>query len=121
MPTFGEIIRNRRKELDITQEELAAMLGYTSSTTISRIESGSRDVPQKQIVKIARALRLDPATLITMQMPEETDEDRLIQEYIRDTNIRRLVLCAGGIMPKEERDKFIEAFLKTLEIMNRRQ
>lgn len=67
MPTFGEIIRNRRKELDLTQAELAAKLGYRSSTTISRIEDGSRDVPQRQVLRIARALEMDPADLITLQ------------------------------------------------------
>ena len=85
MPTFGEIVKHRREELQLTQQELAEKLGYSSSTTISRIENGSRDGPQKQVAKIAQALDMDPASLITLQI-----ESVPKQESIEEAKMRRL-------------------------------
>lgn len=120
MPTFGEIIRQRRKELGWTQDDLAKKLGYKSRTTISRIEDGSRDVPQKQTAKIAKALMMDPVDFITLQMGMKSEEDLLIESYLEVESIKKLVLCAGGIMPEEDRDKFIEAFLNASEVLKKR-
>lgn len=60
MTTIGERIKTRRKELKMSQQELALLLGYKSSTSIARIESGNRELPQKKIEKIAEALHTTP-------------------------------------------------------------
>ena len=44
MEHIGEIIKQRRKKLGLTQDQLARKLGYTDRSTISRIESGNNDV-----------------------------------------------------------------------------
>ena len=93
MPTFGEIIRSRRIELGMTQEELAHKLGYRSRTTISRIEDGSRDVPQKSVRHIAQALDMDPAALITQQVSSEDNMTQRIRD-IRDERMMRLLAYA---------------------------
>ena len=64
MSKFGENIRKKRIELGITQEELATRMGYTNKSTITKIEQGSRDVPQNKIVKFAEALGTTPAVLM---------------------------------------------------------
>lgn len=43
-------IKNRRKELGMTQSELAKKLGYTDKSMISKIENGSIDLPQSKII-----------------------------------------------------------------------
>ena len=47
MVTVGEKIRLRREELGMSQEELAAKMGYSNRSTIARIESGGNNVNQK--------------------------------------------------------------------------
>ena len=64
MTKFGERIRKKRIELGITQEELATRMGYTSKSTITKIEQGIRDVPQNKIAKFAEALETTPAVLM---------------------------------------------------------
>ena len=64
MSNFGERIRKMRMELGITQEELATRMGYVSKSTITRIEQGTRDIPQNKIVKFAEALNTTPAVLM---------------------------------------------------------
>ncbi|MBO5589631.1 MAG: helix-turn-helix transcriptional regulator [Acidaminococcaceae bacterium] len=55
-----ENIRARRIALKMTQQELAAKLGYKSTSTIAKIESGENDIPQSKIVAFARALETTP-------------------------------------------------------------
>lgn len=53
---FGERVRQRRIQLGMSQEELAKKLGYTSRSTINKIENGTNDVGQTKVVDFAKAL-----------------------------------------------------------------
>ncbi|TKG95032.1 XRE family transcriptional regulator [Puteibacter caeruleilacunae] len=53
---FGEIIKNRRKELKMSQDELAQLVGK-KRPYISRIENGE-DIRLSNLVLIAKALNL---------------------------------------------------------------
>lgn len=58
-------IRNRRKELRMTQKELADKCGYTDHTTINKMENGQVDVTFGRLQKIADALQTTVVDLIT--------------------------------------------------------
>lgn len=62
--TIGEIIKNRRIELGMTQEQLAEKLGYKSKSTINKVEMGINDVAQRKIPKYANALSTTPEYLM---------------------------------------------------------
>lgn len=64
MTNIGKNILNRRKELNLTQEELANRMGYKSKSTINKIETGINDIPQSKIVKFAEVLQTTPAHLM---------------------------------------------------------
>ena len=57
-------IKARRKELGLSQDDLAARLGYKSKTSISKIEKGYNDIPQSKIVEFAKALNTTPGKLM---------------------------------------------------------
>ena len=76
-------IRNRRKELGMSQEELAKKVGYTSRSTIARIENGEIDLSRSKIVAIAKALKTTPAELMGL---EGTLEEDLAKEYSFDAD-----------------------------------
>lgn len=61
---IGKRIKNLRKDLNITQEELARMTGFETKGAISKIENGHRDINQSQIVKFANALQTTPSYLM---------------------------------------------------------
>lgn len=61
---IGINIRNRRKELNMTQEQLADKMGYKSKSSINKIEIGENDIPQSKIVRFAEALHTTPAYLM---------------------------------------------------------
>jgi len=70
-------IRARRKELKMSQEELAAAIGYTDRSVISRLEKGEIDLPQSKISIFAKALDTTPEWLMgwsNLSVPEHHAE-----------------------------------------------
>lgn len=61
---IGEKIRERRIELNMTQEELAKAMNYKSKTTINKIEMGINDIPLSKVEAFAKALHTTPAHLM---------------------------------------------------------
>lgn len=54
---YGEILRDRRKELKLTQQELADRIGKERSY-IARIEKGETDIQLSNFLRITMALGL---------------------------------------------------------------
>lgn len=54
----GEILRDRRKELKKTQQELAEKVG-TARSYIARVEKGETDIQISSFFRIARALGIE--------------------------------------------------------------
>ncbi len=50
-------IATRREELNMKQSDLARVLGYTSRSTVSRVENGTLPLPVRSIHKWAVALQ----------------------------------------------------------------
>lgn len=67
MSTIGNNILRKRKELGMTQEELADRMGYKSKSSINKIELGINDVPRSKIEKFAEVLGTTPARLMGLQ------------------------------------------------------
>lgn len=59
---FGIILKEKRKEKGLTQEELADLAGI-HRTYVAGIEGGYRNPSLKNIIRIAKALKLAPKTL----------------------------------------------------------
>ena len=57
-------IRKRRKEIGMTQKELADKCGYTDHTTINKIENGKVDITFDRLKQIAMALDTSVIALI---------------------------------------------------------
>ena len=52
----GDNIKKRRFELNLSQQELADLMGYKSRSTIAKIESGENDINQQKLRKFAQVL-----------------------------------------------------------------
>lgn len=73
MANVGQNIAAARKRAGMTQEELAARVGYKTKSAINKIEMGIRDLPQKKIAAFADALGVTPGHL--MGWDEKPAED----------------------------------------------
>lgn len=62
--TQAELIRERRRELGFSQKKLADAIGYSSSQFISNMERGVAGIPEKDLVKFSKRLKLDRRKLL---------------------------------------------------------
>lgn len=65
---LGERIRQRRTELDLSQEDLAERSNLHRNY-IGGVERGERNISLINILKIAKALELDPSELVENLTP----------------------------------------------------
>lgn len=61
--TFGQTLRNARRQACVSQDDLAQRSGVDRSA-ISNYERGRREPNLRTIVKLARALDMAPASLL---------------------------------------------------------
>lgn len=61
---IGDKIKARRLEMGMSQQELAEAMGYTSKSTINKIELGKNDVTQSKVIKFANVLKTTPGYLM---------------------------------------------------------
>lgn len=65
---FGQIIRERRRQLDLTQEEVAHRI-KTSTPYVGHLESGKRHPSDKILTRLAEVLGLDRRELFFLANP----------------------------------------------------
>lgn len=82
--TVGERIKQRRLELNLSQEELAKKVGYKSRSSINKIEL-ARDLPLRKVELMAKALDTTPGYLMGWEDPIEPEGDRkeALNEYAK--------------------------------------
>lgn len=80
MSSIGSKIKQRREELGMTQTDLALKLGYTSKSTINKIETGINDITQSKIIKFANALDVSVSYLMGWNNDIETF-DHFLNDY----------------------------------------
>jgi transcriptional regulator with XRE-family HTH domain len=66
--SFGTIIRDRRRQLDLTQEEVARRI-KTSTPYVGHLESGKRHPSDKIVTRLAEVLGLDRREMFFLANP----------------------------------------------------
>lgn len=77
-----ERIKERRKALGISQQELAELTGYTDRSSIAKIEKGEVDLPQSRILAFAQALNTTTTDL--MGDDGKADFEQKIKAVLKD-------------------------------------
>lgn len=88
--TLGERIKELRLKADLTQEELAKEIGYSTKASISKIENDALDINQSTIVALARALNTTPSAL--MGWTDDTPSEKSNISYIIKDDIYSIPL-----------------------------
>ena len=102
--TIGERIKIRRQELNMSQEELAAKIGYKDRSTVSYIEKNGENLPLPKVKEIASALNTTPSYLMGW-------EDELQEAF---DNPDRRVLFSLSEKATDQQVKVAIQFMKTL-------
>jgi len=81
----GRILRARREQLQLTQNEVAEAVGL-SRTSVTNIESGRQALLLHQLQRFALILRLDPRDVLsqTYGMPVASDRQRDLPREVSD-------------------------------------
>lgn len=64
MSIIGSNIRKRRLEMEYSQDQLAKLVGYSSRSSVNKIELGLTDITQTKIEAFAKALNTTPTALM---------------------------------------------------------
>lgn len=106
MESLGKRIADRRKQLNLSQEEVAFRIGSTQNQ-ISRYERGLNEPTAKVIVRFAEALETTPNELLGIQTPPPPEPDPQFNELEMD-----VINMLRSVDPKE-RLKYV-LILRTL-------
>ncbi len=103
---FGQVIRDRRRQLDLTQEEVAHRI-KTSTPYIGHLESGKRHPSDKIVTRLAEALGLGCRELFFLANPRahallgpetESAADSAWEDFKKNEQLRRVHNIAGDEM-----------------------
>lgn len=74
MLTIAQLVKKRRMELNLTQKELAKLLGYRVPQFVSNLERGTCDIPKNKLKRLCRVLMLDQSTVYNILLAEKARE-----------------------------------------------
>ncbi len=95
---FGQIIRERRRQLDLTQEEVAHRI-KTSTPYVGHLESGKRHPSDKIVTRLAEVLGLDRRDLFFLANPRaqallspesESSPESAWEDFKKNEQVRRI-------------------------------
>lgn len=104
--SFGNVLRERRRQLDLTQEEVAHRI-KTSTPYIGHLESGKRHPSDKIVTRLAEVLGLGRRELFFLANPRaqailspepETDSNSAWEDFRKDDQLRRIHNISGDEM-----------------------
>lgn len=72
---IGERIKKKREELGMSQDELAKKVGYTSRSSVAKVETNANGMVQSKLIAFAKALETTPAYLMGWEdeLPSDTE------------------------------------------------
>lgn len=101
---IGSNIKARRQELQMTQRDLAAKLGYSNHSTVARVEAGKVDLPQSRIAQFAQALGTTPGHLMGWDKPKPaTVQGAIAAEVLKNPDTLQMV---QGYLSLSEVDQY---------------
>jgi len=95
--TFGQVIRERRRQLDLTQQEVGRRI-KTSTPYVGHLESGKRHPSDKVLSRLAEVLALDrrelfflanPGTVELLKSEDGAGKRSAWEEFRKNDRLRR--------------------------------
>lgn len=118
----GERIRKRREQLGITQEELAKRVGYTSTSSVAKVEANANGMVQSKLLAFAKALQTTPSYLLGWEDEDQINRTKkndilsdIILQATVDNELLELIQLLSQV-PLEQREavkSILSALIKT--------
>lgn len=102
--TIGDRVRNKRLELNMTQEELALKMGYKGRSTVNKMENAT-ELTLKIVKKLCKALDCSEAYIMGWEEEPKFSKDRAMLEIqiTEDTELMKR-LRKYMDLPQEKKD-----------------
>lgn len=116
---LGARIRSLRKQYNYTQDELAQKVGYTSRSSINKIEKGLVDIPQSKVSEFASLFNVSPTYILFGEELEADEKETAPTEQILSEGEKKL-LQLFRLLPREAQEAYtnkLEESLKTLGLI----
>ena len=117
MDSLYKNIREKREALGMSQDTLAAAVGYTSRSSIAKIEAGEVDIPRSKIIAFAKALHCTPAELTGWDHETAIDDDTsAVLQTLKDRPEMKILFSASEKATSDDiirAAKFLEAMTDT--------
>lgn len=111
---MSDRIKSKRKEVGLTQEELAKKLGLQKSA-IAKYENGRvKNIKRSTIAKMSEIFDCSPTYLMDL----EPATDKCIENIFTNDNLENIIDNIGALSPKEK--NHFKKYLQLVEI-NRRK
>lgn len=117
---IGRRIKERRIQLNISQEELARLIGYTSNnsrSTINKVELGINDVAQSKLPLYAKALNTTEWYILGLDSephPQITDKEKELWDESLDSSVENEVHLFTAVkrILGEDADELLQCFVQ---------
>ena len=100
----------------INQTELCNALGFKFMTVSDWVNAKSYPRIDK-IEMMANYFGISKSDLVEDR--EKSEEKMLLESYLSDEHLRRLILFAGANIPTAERARYVAAVIQTIETLNK--
>ena len=111
---IGQLIKFRRKEIGLTQQDLADVLGITYQQ-VQKYESGQNRIRASMLVKIAEVLKVD-----LMYFYNDCDQKEGLSSSIGDPISLRLVELASLFDTQEEKENFVSIVTDVAKMLSKK-
>jgi Zn-dependent peptidase ImmA (M78 family)/transcriptional regulator with XRE-family HTH domain len=116
-------VRDARRRLGLTQQELARAAGFPAPQIISQIENGERDIKAWELVRLANALAVTTQDLLAQESPAPQPavlwrepprqnaaarEARFLQRHRQFQFVRRVTGAESSVLPPRPRRSVAE-------------
>ena len=78
---IGAKIKSLRENKELSQSQLAELVGYKDKTSVAKIEAGKVDLPQSKILAFSKALNVTPSFLLNLDS-DKPESDQLIDNPV---------------------------------------
>lgn len=125
MSIIGDNIKKKRKEHDLTLEEVANKIGI-SRQTLSRYETGIiGNIPSDKIEALAKALNTTPAYLMGWEDSGQNDarpsEDERVDEVLANNESLREFYDILKTLPEDQQTELLETAIFLAEKKSQQQ
>lgn len=116
-------IKELREQKGLSQDEFAKLTGYTSRSSIAKIEKGEIDLTRSKIIAFAKALGTTPGNLIgwcttsDANIISNNSSNITNSAVVQGNNATTLIVENGNIHKKEISEQAVE-LLRIFESLN---